>query len=392
MDSIFSPFEKTLKELEESHLLRELSHIDSPQDARIIIAGKEYINLSSNNYLGLCNHPSLKEASIEAVRKYGTGAGASRLVCGNMKLYEELERITARFKGTEDALVFNTGYMANIGLLQALAEDGDAIFSDRLNHASIIDGCRLSKADVFVYGHNNVDELATLLVKHNHYRKKLIITESVFSMDGDMAPLKDIYTVARAHGAILIIDDAHATGVLGENGRGSCEYFDLSGDDIIQMGTYSKALGSFGAYVACSKVIKDFLINRARSLIYTTALPPSVLGASIGGIKEVMVNKRLIMTLQGHIKYFKDGLKSIGYRVHEYPTPIVPLILGDEKKTIDFATSLRESGIYAVAIRPPTVPEGTSRIRISITASHSRMDLDRVLDAIGRIKKNTKVN
>jgi len=387
MDDALKPFQESLKELERSHLFRELISINSPQDARIIIGGKEYINLSSNNYLGLCNHPALKEAALEAIKRYGTGAGASRLVSGNMELYEELETLTATFKGTEAALVFNSGYMANVGLLQALAEEGDAIFSDRLNHASIIDGCRLSKADVFVYGHSNVEELDTLLSKNRHRRRKIIITESVFSMDGDIAPLKEIYGIAKANGAILIIDDAHATGVLGENGRGGCEYFNIRGDDIIQMGTYSKALGSFGAYVACSRVIRDLLINRARSLIYTTALPPGVLGASIGAIREIMGNRELIKRLKRNIEYFKAGLKRRGYQVHEYPTPIIPIILGDEKKTLDFARYLRESGIYAVAIRPPTVPSGTSRIRMSITASHTRMDLDRTLDAIGRIER-----
>lgn len=390
---IIEDIEKELSYLGESHLLRRLTRIDSSQASRITIMGNEYINLSSNNYLGLCDAHALKRATIEAVERYGGGAGASRLVCGNMDIHEKLERVTAEFKGSEEALVFNTGYMANIGILQAIAGDGDVIFSDELNHASIIDGCRLSRADVFIYRHRDVKGLETLLSSHKHYRRKIVVTESVFSMDGDIAPLAEIYDLTETYDAILVVDDAHATGVLGKEGRGSIEYFGLAEKvkkargRIIQMGTYGKALGSFGAYVACNREIKDYLINRARSFIYTTALPPPVIASAIAGIREILENRSLVKKLRENISIFRKGLRKLGYDVSEDPTPIVPIIPGDVEKVMRFAEGLMGEGIYAVAIRPPTVPEGTGRIRISITAGHSKADIEVVTGAMERVGK-----
>ena len=374
-----------LEELRDSHLLRMLKRVDSAQSSRIVIEGKEYINLCSNNYLGLADHLSLKEAVIESVKKYGTSAGASRLVSGNMEIHERLERVTSEFKGTEAALIFNTGYMANTGLIQAIASEGDAIFSDELNHASIIDGCRLSKAKVFIYRHMDTEHLRSLILqttekRNSAYRRRIVITDSVFSMDGDIAPLTDIVKVAEAFDAVLIVDDAHATGVLGRSGRGSFEHFGINSSSHIQMGTYSKALGSFGAYIAGRTLLKDYLINKARAFIYTTALPPSVIAASLAAISILQKDKGLLERLWGNTMLFKDGIRTLGYNTMNSETPIIPVYVGDTEKALLFSQRLFEEGIYATPIRPPTVPEGSCRIRTTVTAAHSREDIEQCIE------------
>ena len=377
---------RELQGLKDSHLHRTLKRVSSDQSPRVIIDGRRCINLCSNNYLGLTNHPSLKEASINAVKIYGTGAGASRLVSGNMEIHERLERVNAEFKGTEDALLFNTGYMANTGLIQAIASEGDAIFSDELNHASIIDGCRLSRARVFIYRHRDAGHLRSLILqtteKNNRaFRRRIVITESVFSMDGDIAPLTDIVKTAEEFDAVLIVDDAHATGVLGRSGRGSFEHFGITGSPHIQMGTYSKALGSFGAYVAGTTLLKDYLINKARGFIYTTALPPSVTAASIAAIGVLQEDSGLLERLRENTKHFKDGLRTLGYNTMDSETPIIPVYAGDTGKTLLFAQKLFEEGVFAAPIRPPTVPEGRCRIRTTVTAAHSRDDIAQCIEA-----------
>lgn len=385
-----------LNELREFHLYRTLKRIDSSQSSRIVITGREYINLCSNNYLGLANHPSLKEAAISAIRNYGTGAAASRLVSGNMEVHEMLEKITAEFKHTEDTLLFNTGYMANAGIIHALAGEGDAIFSDELNHASIVDGCRLSKADVFIYRHRDAEHLKSLISRsmersNRGHRRRIIITESVFSMDGDIAPLTDIIEIAGRYEAILIVDDAHATGVLGKTGRGSFERFGINNNSHIQMGTYSKALGSFGAYIAGNKTVKDYLINKARSFIYTTSLPPSVVAASIAAISILQENNMLVEKVRENTTIFREGLRALGYNTMKSETPIIPVFTGDIEKTILFSQRLFDEGIYATPIRPPTVPEGSCRIRTTVTAEHSKSDIEHCIEVFRRVGRKLKL-
>lgn len=388
---------KTLKDelmiLKDSHLFRYLNRVDSEQSSRITIGGREYISLCSNNYLGLATHTGLKESSMEAIKNYGNSAVASRLVSGNMELHERLEEVTAEFKGTEAALVFNTGYMANAGTLQALADERDVLFSDALNHASIIDGCRLSGAKIFVYRHRNVDHLRSLLsmAAGSGYRKKIVITDGVFSMDGDIAPLPDIAGVAEEHDAFLIVDDAHATGVLGKNGKGSLEFFGLTRRDIIQMGTYSKALGSFGAYIAGPAEVRDYLINKARAFIYTTALPPSVIAASIAAIRILQEDHEMLSRLWQNTILFREGLTGLGFNTLNSETPIIPILIGDEEGVLRFSKRLFEEGIYAVPIRPPTVPEGGCRIRTTVTAAHSTSDIEFCIGILKKVGRELKV-
>ncbi len=387
---------RELHELRELHLRRTLKTVSSDQSPRITIEGRSCINLSSNNYLGLANHPSVKEASIAAINKYGTGAGASRLVSGNMEIHELLESCTSKFKGTEDALIFNSGYMANAGLIQAIAAEGDLIFSDELNHASIIDGCSLSRASVAIYRHRDAEHLRSLILQTTQkrtgtHRKRIVITDSVFSMDGDIAPLNDIADVVDEFEAILIVDDAHATGVLGRSGRGSFEHFGIYGISHIQMGTYSKALGSFGAYVAGTSVLKDYLINKSRAFIYTTALPPSLIAASISAISIIQQDNGLLEKLRENTIMFKEGLRTLGYNTMNSETPIIPVCAGDIEKTLLLAEKLFEEGVYATPIRPPTVPEGSCRIRTTVTAAHTREDLEHCIDVFRRAGSDLRI-
>lgn len=391
---LLKEIEDDLNMLKDQGLFRCLRRVDSDQSARITIDGRELISLCSNNYLGLANHTALKDASIEAIKNYGNSASASRLVSGNMMLHEHLEEVTAEFKGTETSLVFNTGYMANGGILQALANEHDALFSDALNHASIIDGCRLSRAEVFVYRHKDVEHLRSLLSRaaETGYRRKVIITDSIFSMDGDIAPLNDIARAAEEHNALLIVDDAHATGVLGKNGKGSVDCFGLAHPTIIQMGTYSKALGSFGAYVAGPSLVRDYLVNKARSFIYTTALPPSVIAASVAAIHILQKDPdNLLNRLWKNTRLFREGLKGLGFNTFNSETPIIPILTGEIKKTILFSERLFESGLYAVPIRPPTVPEGSCRIRTTVTAAHSESDIEFCLRVFEKVGKELRI-
>lgn len=366
-------------------LYRDLKRIVGPIDTTVSIDGKEVILLSSNNYLGLASHPKSKEAAVSALREYGTGACSSRLISGNMEIHEELEKKTAKFKGCQSAIVFSTGYMANIGVITSLAMEGDLILSDELNHASIIDGCRLSGAEIKVYPHKNVEKLKEILSQgkasssKGRYKRRLIITDGVFSMDGDITPLPEILDVAKEEDALAIVDDAHATGVLGENGKGTAGYFGLTDENLIHMGTFSKALGSMGGYIAGSKVIIEYLKNNARPFIFSTALPPSVCASSIAAI-DIIENEPLIRKrLWENITRFRKGLINLGYNTMESQTQIIPILIGDTSLTMKFATAIFQKGVYAPGIRPPTVPEGKSRIRTSLMASHTDEQIDKVL-------------
>ena len=385
-------FEKELEELNQKSLLRTLRRINSAQGPRVKIDGREIILLSSNNYLGLANHPRVKEAAIRVIEKYGFGSGASRLISGNMTLHEELEERIADFKGTEAAILFNSGYTANIGIIPALVGKGDFIYSDELNHVSIIDGSRLSSAEIRIYPHKDMTVLEELLKKDKNNGRKLIVTDTVFSMDGDIAPLKDIYTLSQRYSAFLMVDEAHATGVLGSKGRGAVEHFALKGENIIQMGTLGKALGTFGAYIAGSKDLIVYLRNKARSFIYTTSLPPAVAAAAIEAINIIAEDNSLIKGLWDNRKVFIDGLHSLGFDTLSSETPIIPVLAGNIHKALEMAETLYEECIYAPAIRPPTVPEGSSRIRTTVMANHTKEDIEAALSAFRKIKNGKGSN
>jgi 8-amino-7-oxononanoate synthase len=346
--------------------------------------GKSVIIFCSNNYLGLANHPELKRAGIEAIEKYGTSSVASRLISGNMTLHEELEEKIAQFKGTESALLFNSGYHANTGVIPALVTRGDLILSDALNHASIIDGCRLSKAETVIYPHSDLNYAESVL-KTSRHKRKLIVTDGVFSMDGDIAPLKDLTFLRQKYNALLMVDEAHAIGVIGRNGRGITAHLNVTESVDIMMGTLGKALGSYGAFVATTKVMRDYLINRARSLIFSTSLPPHVCAISLRAIELLESSPSLIEKLHENVRFVKERLKPLFSNIPDNPVPIIPLIVGDDCLTMSISEKLLAEGIFVQGIRPPTVPPGTSRLRATIMATHSIKHLKRFISSIYRI-------
>jgi glycine C-acetyltransferase len=349
--------------------------------------GREVLLLCSNNYLGLADHPRLKEAAVDAVMRYGTGSGASRLVSGTMDLHEALEQRIATFKGTEAALVFNSGYAANSGIIPALVGRGDVVFSDKLNHASIVDGCLLSRATLVRYPHRDLASLRRLLGKHHSAGRRLIVTDGVFSMDGDLAPLAELAVLKREYGALLMVDDAHGTGVLGPAGRGTAELFGVTDQVDIHMGTLGKGLGSFGAYVAASREIVELLVNRARSFIFSTSLPPAVLAASRAAfdIVDSAEGEARRERLSRSAVSFRAALADAGLDTMGSVTQIIPVSVGDAERTMAFTRLLLEEGIFVQGIRPPTVPAGTCRLRCTLMATHTDDDLSRALAAISRV-------
>ncbi|KCZ71829.1 8-amino-7-oxononanoate synthase [Candidatus Methanoperedens nitroreducens] len=373
-----------LADIRDKGLYRRLNTIESAQTPRIIKDGRELIHLSSNNYLGLTGHPEVKRAAAEALHKYGTGSGGSRLTGGNTDLYNSLEDRIARFKGTEAAIVFSTGYMANIGTIAAIMNKGDLILSDELNHASIIDGCRLSRAEIKIYPHMDVSCIENTLQSSRH-RRKLIVTDGVFSMDGDIAPLPEIFEIAEKYDAMVMVDDAHATGVMGRQCRGTADYYNVKVD--INMGTLSKALASIGGYVAGSNELIEYLRNRARAFIYSTALPPSAVAAAKAAI-DVIEDENPARKLWQNVARYRRGLTDMGFSITS-KTQIIPLITGDSKRTLDAASDLERLGVYASGIRPPTVHEG--RIRTSLMATHSEKDINEALDAIYIVKEKFRL-
>ncbi len=381
-------FDKTIGGFKKRGLYRVLRTCSQFKSSKLVLDGKELINFSSNNYLGLAGDPVLKEAACKAIEKHGCGSTASRLMCGNLALNEELERRIAGFKRTEAALIFSSGYMANIGVISALMGRQDVIFADKYNHASLVDGCILSRAKLIRYPHKDMKYLEQVLKNTGKYGRRLIVTDSVFSMDGDIAPLPEIVKLANTYGCIVMIDDAHATGVLGRTGRGSAEYFGIPEEAVdIHMGTFGKALGSFGAYVAGSKKLREFLINKARSFIFTTALPPSVIGSVIAAISILEMDNTRIKTLNKNADYFRNQLRKKGFNILNTETQIIPLIIGENNKAIQFSKFLMQNGIFAVPIRPPTVPSYTARIRFSITAAHSKEELGYTIEIIKKAGK-----
>lgn len=384
---------RDLETLRSQGLFRSMRLVHGAQSSRVILDGREVLLLCSNNYLGLADHPVLKEAAIRAVEQYGTGSGASRLVSGNMELHEALEARIASFKRTEAALLFNSGYAANTGVIPAIVGKGDVIFSDRLNHASIVDGALLSRARLVRYPHNDVASLRRLLAGTEPAGRRLIVSDGVFSMDGDLASLADLVKLKKEFGALLMVDDAHGTGVLGETGRGSAELFNVMAEIDIQMGTFGKALGSFGAYIAASREIVDYLVNRARSFIFSTALPPAVLAASLAALDLVDSEEgaRLRKRVADNTDLFRSALQEAGFSTMASETQIIPLFVGDAGPTMEFSQQLLAEGIFVQGIRPPTVPAGSCRLRCTVMATHTMEELAWAAETIKRIGKRLGV-
>ena len=383
-------YREELDELRQEGLFRTMRLLQGEQQSsRVILDGREVLLLCSNNYLGLTNHPALKEAAIRAVECFGTGSGASRLVSGNMELHEALEARIAAFKGTEAALVFNSGYAANTGVIPAITGRGDVIFSDRLNHASIVDGALLSRARFVRYPHNDVNVLRGLLAGTEVAGRRLIVSDGVFSMDGDLARFAELVSLKKEFGALLMVDDAHGTGVLGDTGRGSAESINVMADIDIQMGTFGKALGSFGAYVAASREIVDYLINRARSFIFSTSLPPAVLAASIAALDLVdsAEGAKLRNKLADNVSFFRSALQKAGFNTMGSETQIIPIFVGEAVPTMEFSSRLLEEGLFVQGIRPPTVPSGSCRLRCTVMATHTKEDLAWAAETIKQIGK-----
>jgi len=363
-------------------LLRILRPASYRKSGKICIGDREYIDFSSNDYLGLSRHPKLIEAAKDALTKYGAGSSASRLLSGDLDIHHELEDSIARLKSKESALVFNSGYQANIGIISSFCGVGDAIFCDRFCHASIIDGIILSGARIFRFRHNDLGHLENILKKErSRFKNTLIITETIFSMDGDRPNLKALVAIKSRYGCSLMVDEAHATGIYGLNGSGVVEDEGLSKEVDYIMGTFGKALGSFGAYLACSELDINYLINKCRSFIYSTALPPAVIAANIAAIKLLREEPHRRTQLLESAKLLRDGLKLKGFDVRGC-SQIIPLVTGDNDSTITLADFLRDKGYWVLPIRPPTVSEGESRLRFSVIFDHDRSTLERLLDEI----------
>lgn len=370
-----------LEELERRALRRHLRIVESAHGTHVTIGGRRLLMLSSNNYLGLAAHPALRRAAADAIERYGVGAGASRLIAGSLAPLHDLEAKLARLKGVDAALVFGSGYLANLGTITALTGPGDVLFSDELNHASLIDGCRLSKAALRVYRHRDSDHLRELLADSPAGGRRLIVTDSVFSMDGDFAPLAAIVNLARQYRAAVMIDEAHAVGVVGPRGAGLAAHLGLGREIDIHVGTLSKALGSYGAYVAGSRTLIDFLLNRARSFVYSTGLAPAMAAAAGAALDLLESSRETIAGLWENAAYLRNGFNSLGLRLAPTESPILPVMIGESGMALKMAAALIERGVYVIAIRPPTVPRDTARLRVTPIASHTRRDLDQALDA-----------
>lgn len=386
-----------LNALEEKKLYPDIQRVSSFPMPEIIINGRKILSFCSNNYLGLASHPKVIEASVEGVRKYGTGAGGSRMLSGNLEIHEQLERIVADFEGTEAAIVYSAGYMANLGTISAIMDlidigaparlgKGGTIFSDELNHASIIDGCRFSQSQVVVYKHIDMDDLEYKLRKHRNNRK-MIVTDGVFSMDGDIAPLPKVVELARIYDAIVMVDEAHATGVMGRTGRGTIEHFGVEGEVDLIMGTFSKALGAVGGYIAGSEELVKFLKISSRSYIFSAGMPPGVASGVIAAINEIKDNPSLRERLWENAELLRTGLQDIGFDTLKSETQIIPVLIGNETKAIEVANLLLEDGFFAPCVRWPAVPKNMARIRFTVMAPHTETQIKALLRELEKIGK-----
>ena len=396
----FTDLQNELNERAAQGLLRQRRTLQGPQSPHILVDGKPYLSFCSNDYLGLANHPRLVAAMQQGAAQYGAGAGAAHLVSGHTHAHHELEIALAAFVKKPAALLFSTGYMANLGVVQALVGKGDTVFADKLNHASLNDAMLLSRANMQRYRHNDMAQLAQLLEKTGSGRK-LVITDAVFSMDGDIAPLPELLALCEQHDAWLLVDDAHGFGVLGEQGRGSLFHFksppaplcqrgaggDLNSPRIIYMATLGKAAGVFGAFVAAEQVVIDTLINHARSYVYTTATPPALASALLESLQLIEQGKEFRAHLQELIAQLRSGLQNLPWKLMPSETAIQPLLVGDNHAALDLSAALRERGIWVAAIRPPTVPEGTARLRITLSAAHSAADVTQLTEALHELAR-----
>lgn len=380
-----------LQILRDQNLYKTPRILESPAGGRVRMDGKEVVNLSSNNYLGLANHPKVHQAALEAIEKWGVGAGAVRWIGGTMAVHDELEERLAKFKKVESVLVFTSGFTANSGCIPAVLTDKDVVISDALNHASIIDGVRLSparykKSEGFVYEHKDMGHLEEILQKTQNFEKRMIITDGVFSMDGDIAPLPDIVELAEKYNAFVMVDDAHASGVLGKNGAGTASHFDLYGRVDIQLGTLSKALGVVGGYIAGSKNLKEWLINRGRPYLFSTAHPPMVAAALIAALDVMENDPEPMHKLWDNARWWKKNLAEAGFDTMGSETPITPVYVGDEKAAQDMEKMLWEEGVYALSIVFPTVARGKARLRTMPSAAHTLDDLEFALNAFKKVR------
>jgi glycine C-acetyltransferase len=378
-----SSLNEDLDRLRAEGLFRPLRVLMTPQDAEVVIEGRRLINLSSNNYLGLVRHPRLIAAAMEAAQHWGAGSGAVRTIAGTLAIHEDLERRLAAFKRTEAALTFQSGYTVNLGVIGSMLEAGDCVVSDKLNHASIIDGIRLTKADRILYEHCDVEDAERALreARAQGSRRVLLVTDGVFSMDGDIAPLPQLVEAAERYDAAVMVDDAHATGVLGRNGRGTTDHFDLHGRVALNIGTLSKAIGVVGGYVAASQAVRDHLIHTARPLLFSSSHPAAVAGACIAAIDVLEQEPELIDRLWSNTRHFKEGLRTLGFDIGTSETPITPVMCGEAPAAMKLSDALRERGVFAQGIGFPTVPRGRARVRTIVSAAHTIAQLDAALAA-----------
>jgi 8-amino-7-oxononanoate synthase len=383
-----SDIAERLDEIERLGLTRRLRLVSGPQGPTVLLDGAPVLLLCSNNYLGLADHPRVREAAADAAMRWGAGAGASRLISGTMTIHRRLEERLARFERSESCLLFGSGYLANLGVISALAGPGDTVFSDELNHASIIDGCRMSRAEVVVYRHLDVEHLEWSMRRHGSRREaqggRLIVTDSVFSMDGDLAPLVAIVEIARVHGARVAVDEAHATGTFGPGGRGAIAEAGLEGEIDVKIGTLGKALGSYGAYVCADEELVRLLINTARAFIFSTAPSPPAAAAALAALELLQERPHRVERLHCNARALRRALAAEGFAVAEGEMPIVPLVLGDEHTAVRMCQLAIEDGVFAQAIRPPTVPAGSSRLRLAAMASHTSADMAKAAAVLAR--------
>jgi glycine C-acetyltransferase len=377
-----------IKNLKEAGTFRKLATLQGANGPVVMLDGKKVINMSSNNYLGLSNNEEMKKAAIDAINEYGVGSGAVRTIIGNMDIHEKLEEKLAEFKREEAVMVFQSGFNCNAGTIQAITNKGDLIISDELNHASIIDGVRLSRADKAVFKHSNMEDLERVLKeKREDYKNCLIITDGVFSMDGDLAKLPEMVELAEKYNCMTYVDDAHGSGVLGENGRGTIDHFNLHGRIDFSIGTLSKAIGVIGGYVAGSKTMKEWLINRGRPILFSTSLPPAAIAAATKSVELLIESSEYTDRLWDNAKYFKENLGKLGFNTGKSETPITPVIIGDEAKSLEFSNKLFENGVFVSPIIFPTVAKGAGRVRCMISAAHSKEDLSIAVKAFEKVGK-----